>query len=102
MVSTISKKVGKNKYDVRYTQQDAEWALKLYIDLLYKYKVDSFMIKHDSEAFALGQTAMFEMEESVAGYLKKNAPNLEYGIAHLPKNKERGTWVKTRSRLSTK
>lgn len=96
------KKVGKNKYDVGYTQQDAEWALKLYIDLLYKYKVDSFMIKHDSEAFALGQTAMFEREESVAGYLKKNAPNLEYGIAHLPKNKERGTWVKTRSLFVTK
>jgi multiple sugar transport system substrate-binding protein len=91
------KKISENKYDVGFTKKELEWGIKLYIDMLYKYKVDNYIMKHDSEAFALGQTAMFQREQWVAGYLKQNAPNLDYGIAHLPQNKSLGTWVKTRS-----
>lgn len=92
---------GNGKYDA-FPQKAGEWGLTHYIDMLYKYNVDNFLVKHDSEAFALGQTAMFEREQWVVGYLKTNAPNLEYGIAHLPKYKSRGTFVKARALYVTK
>jgi multiple sugar transport system substrate-binding protein len=93
----VVKAKGKNKYDIGFTPKAAEWGLKFYIDMLYKHNVDNFLVKHDSEAFALGQTAMFEREQWVTGYLKQNAPTLEYGIAHLPKYKSQGTFVKARA-----
>lgn len=63
----------------------AGWdTLKLYIDLLYEYKVDDYLVKHDAEAFALGQTAMFERGNWVVGYIKEHAPKLNYGTAPLP------------------
>jgi multiple sugar transport system substrate-binding protein len=93
---------GKGKFDAGFTPKIGEWGLKFYIDMLYKYKVDNFLVKHDSEAFALGQTAMFEREQWVTGYMKLNAPTMEYGIAHLPKYKSRGTFVKARALYVTK
>ena len=82
---TILERTPNGKFHNGYDNQAGHDALKLYIDLLYKYKVDSFDIKHDAEAFALEQTAMFEREAWVIGYMKEHAPEVVYGTAPLPK-----------------
>jgi len=82
---TILEETPSGKFHNGYDNQAGRDALKLYIDLLYKYKVDSFDIKHDAEAFALEQTAMFIREAWVIGYMKEHAPHVEYGTAPLPR-----------------
>jgi multiple sugar transport system substrate-binding protein len=63
----------------------------MYLDALYVNKVDSFDLKHDAEAFELGQTAMFARESWVVGDVAKNAPALKYMAAPLPRDKRWGT-----------
>lgn len=72
-------------------------ALRFYIDALYKYKVDSLEIKHDSEAFMNGQTAMYQRELWPIPVYKSTAPNLEFGTSVMPSYKERGTAYSTES-----
>lgn len=70
-------------------------ALKQYIDCLHKYKVDSFEIKHDMEAFVLERTAMFRRGPMVLSYLKKHGPQvLEHaGAAPFPKYRRWGDYT---------
>jgi len=59
-------------------------AVQLYLDLLYKYKVDAIGIPHDAEAFANRKTAMFERGPWVYAFLQAHAPELNFGIAPVP------------------
>ncbi|NQS88944.1 extracellular solute-binding protein [Patescibacteria group bacterium] len=88
---TIVKESPNGKYHNGYNNEAGKDALKLYIDLLYKYCVDSHTIKHDAEAFALGKTAMFEREGWVVGYMKEHAPKVQYDTALLPRYRRAGT-----------
>lgn len=81
----VIEKVG-GKYRAGYDNQAGFDTLKQHLDLLYRYGVDSLDVKHDAEAFALQQTAMFVRESWVVGYLKDHAPNVHYGIAQLPRH----------------
>ncbi|MBE3114526.1 MAG: extracellular solute-binding protein [Actinobacteria bacterium] len=87
---TILEKYPDGKYRAGYDNEAGRKTLKLYIDLLYKYHVDDFKIKHDSEAFALGLTAMFIRESYVIGYMEQYAPQVEYDAALLPSDKRAG------------
>ena len=59
--------------------------LKLYIDLIHKYKVDSFDTKQDTEAFALGHTAMYVGNFWLVPYFKKNVRRvLNFGTTLIP------------------
>ena len=73
-----------SKYHEDYDNEAGRNTLKLYIDLLHKYKVDSHKIKHDAEALALEQTAYFQRESWVIGYMEEHAPNVNYDVAPLP------------------
>jgi multiple sugar transport system substrate-binding protein len=88
---TIIKKYPDGKWRDDYDNEAGRDTLKLHIDLLYKYHVDDHKIKHDTEAFALGLTAMFIRESSVIGYMKEYAPQVEYDTALLPSYKRVGT-----------
>lgn len=88
---SIIEEVSPGKYRNGYNNQAGRDALKLYIDLLYKYKVDSHKIKADSEGFALETHAMFTRESWVVGYMKEHAPNVEFDTAPLPTYKRGGT-----------
>ncbi len=88
---TIIEKYPDGKYRDGYDNEAGREALKLYIDLLYKYHVDDHKIKHDTEAFALGLTAMFTRESWVVGYMQQYAPDIEYDTAPLPRYKRSGT-----------
>ena len=72
------------KYHNGYNNEAGRNALKLYIDYLYKYKIDSFEVKHDAEAFALERTAMLMREAWVVGHMKEHAPDVDYDTSILP------------------
>jgi len=88
---SIITEVSPGKYRNNYNNEAGRRALQLYIDLLYKYKVDSHKVKADSEGFALGAHAMFTRESWVVGFMKESAPNIRFNAAPLPRDKRAGT-----------
>ncbi|NIO09275.1 MAG: extracellular solute-binding protein [Deltaproteobacteria bacterium] len=74
-----------NKWRAGYDNEAGYKALQFYIDVVYKHKLDSLDFKSDAEAFGLGMTSMFQREAWVVGYMKKNAPNINYGVFLMPK-----------------
>ena len=83
---------GGDIYDENYTKTvfnsaAGVEAAQLYLDLLYKYKVDAIGNPNDAGAFAQGLTAMFERGPWVRGYLQENAPDLNYEVAPVPDHK---------------
>lgn len=88
----ILEKYPDGKYRAGYDNEGGRKALKLYIDLVYKYHVDDLKLKHDAEAFALEQTAMFMRESYVIGYMKQYAPQVEYDTAPVPSDKRGGNY----------
>ena len=61
-----------------------QWHVKL---LQGKDKSDDWALKHDAEGFAAGETAMFFRESYVIPYMKQNAPQINYGVALMPRDK---------------
>ncbi len=80
----ILKQNSDGKWRAAYNDEAGRATLQLYIDLIHKYKADSFDTKQDSEAFALGHTAMFIREFWPIPYFKENAPDLKYDTALIP------------------
>ncbi|HET8580148.1 MAG TPA: extracellular solute-binding protein [Nitrospiraceae bacterium] len=82
---------GGGKFKAGYDNDAGRATLAMHLDALYKYEVDSLDIKHDAEAFELGQTAMFARESWVVGDIAKKVPKLQYMTAPLPRDKRWGT-----------
>ncbi|TMI89345.1 MAG: extracellular solute-binding protein [Bacillati bacterium ANGP1] len=79
------------KYRAGYDNDAGRATMKMHLDAVFVDKIDSLDIKHDAEAFELGQTAMFERESWVIGDIQKNAPTLKYLTAPIPRDKRWGT-----------
>jgi len=77
-------------------------ALKLYIDLLYKYKVTDFNITQDFAGFAQEKAAMLEREQYLVDKMLKDAPSVSYGAAAVPGQVQRGTFAITRNLFVSK
>jgi multiple sugar transport system substrate-binding protein len=77
-------------------------AVKLYIDLLYKYKVTDFNITQDFASFAQEKAAMLEREQYLVDFMLKNGPSVKYGAAVVPGQKQRGTFAITRNMFVAK
>ncbi|NMB13374.1 MAG: extracellular solute-binding protein [Firmicutes bacterium] len=88
---SIVEEVAPGKWRNGYNNEAGQDALKLYIDLLHKYKVDSHRVKADSDGFALQTHAMFTRESWVVGHMQQYAPDVEYDTAPLPVHKRAGT-----------
>jgi multiple sugar transport system substrate-binding protein len=82
---------GAKKYRAGYDNEAGRETLKMYIDALYKLKVHDPKLKQDAEGFANQQAAMFVRESWLVGYMKKNAPNVQYNVAPLPAFKKTNT-----------
>ena len=78
------------KFKAGLDSEASQLAVKIYIDMLYKYKVDSFAVDHDTAAFAKEVTAQFQREGTTIPFMQENAPKVEYGIAPLPGAKING------------
>lgn len=68
-----------------YDNDAGRETLKLYIDLVHKFKVVTPELKGDAEGFELGTTAMFQRESWVIGDIANKAPDLPYKTALLPR-----------------
>jgi multiple sugar transport system substrate-binding protein len=95
----ILKKTSSGKWRAAYNGKAGQETLKLYTDLIHKYKTDSFDTKQDTEAFALGHTAMYIREIWPIPYFKQTAPNLKFGTTVIPGkvNGKSGTVYSTES-----
>lgn len=71
-------------YHAGYNNDAGRRALKYYVDAVLKDNWDDHRIKHDAEAFQLGQAAMFFRESWVIGDTAAKAPNLKYDTALVP------------------
>ena len=72
------------KWREDYNNDAGRNTLQYYIDCLYKHKVNSYKIKQDTEAFGLELAAMYQRDNPVIGYMKKNAPKVNYDILQMP------------------
>ncbi len=55
-------------------------------------KSDDAAIKHDAQAFASGIAAMFMRESWVIPFVKKNGPDIKFGVAPIPRGKASGAF----------
>lgn len=82
---------GNGKWKNGVNNKGGRDALQFYIDALYKYKIDDPQVKHDSDAFVTGTTAMFMRESWVIGEVKSKNPKLDYGVVPMPAWKRHDT-----------
>ncbi|MGI9333235.1 MAG: extracellular solute-binding protein [Gammaproteobacteria bacterium] len=55
-------------------------------------KVDDWNLKHDAQGFASGVAAMLLRESWVVSFVKKNGPDVNFGVAPMPKDKAWGAF----------
>jgi multiple sugar transport system substrate-binding protein len=79
----VMEPTGPGKWKAGFNNDAGYNALNFYLNALYKYKVDSFDVQHDSDAFVGGVTSQFNRETNIIGYMKKNAPTRSYGITQV-------------------
>ncbi|HHU02352.1 MAG TPA: extracellular solute-binding protein [Christensenellaceae bacterium] len=72
------------KFHCGFDNEGGYNALKLYIDLLYKYKVDDFSSMKDTAAFAAGKTAINMREPSSSYSIIENGPDINWVAAPMP------------------
>jgi len=74
---------GKGKWKAGFNNEAGYNALNFYLNALYKYKVDSFDVKHDEDAFVNGITSQFNRETYIIGSMAAKAPDKKYGITQV-------------------
>lgn len=83
---SIVKEVSPGKYKADYNTENGYQTLKMYVDMVHKFKTDDPKVKHDTEAFQTGAAAFYIRESNVIMDTKTKAPNLNYGTAPLKAN----------------
>jgi multiple sugar transport system substrate-binding protein len=82
------------KYHCGFDNEGGYNALKLYIDMLYKYKIDDFASMKDTEAFAKERTAINMREASSSYSIITQGPNVNWITAPMPRGaKQRATFL---------
>ena len=60
-------------------------ALDFYHTVLFERRIDSVEHEGDQQGFGQGRVAMFLREPHVMGWLRDNYPDLDYGVAPVPR-----------------
>ncbi len=60
-------------------------ALGFYHTILFDRRIDSVDLEGDQQGFGQGRVAMFIREPHVMGWLDDNYPDLDYGVAMIPR-----------------
>lgn len=81
---SVIEEVEPGKWRANYNNEAGLKTLQMYIDLVWKHNADNHQVKHDAEAFQLGETAMFARESWVIGDTANKAPDLNYDTAIMP------------------
>jgi multiple sugar transport system substrate-binding protein len=83
---SIVKEVSPGKFKADYNTEAGYQTLKLYVDMVHKFKTDDPKVKHDTEAFQTKMAAFYIRESNVVADTKKKAPDLNYDAAPLKAN----------------
>lgn len=83
---SIVEEVSPGKYKANYNTEEGYQTLKLYVDMVHKFKTDDPKLKHDTEAFQTKLAAFYIRESNVIMDTKKKAPDLNYDAAPLKAN----------------
>ena len=84
------------KYHAGFDNEGGYNALKMYLEMLYKYEVDDFASMKDTEAFAKERTAINMREPSAAVSIERQGPNVNWVAAPMPVgNVRRATFLIT-------
>jgi multiple sugar transport system substrate-binding protein len=78
-------KTASGKYHNGFDNEGGRAALQFVVDAVQKYKIDDPKVQHDADAFASGNTAMLFREAWVIGEIQQKNPQLDYGVAPIPK-----------------
>lgn len=84
-------------WKANYATEAGVDTLEYYINALFKYKVDSFEAKHDTEAFVNGLTGFYDRELFPITTIHETAPDIEFGTSAMPGKVYRGTVYSTES-----
>ena len=55
-------------------------------------KSDDWALKHDAQGFASGAASMFMRESWVIPFVKKNGPDIKFGVVPVPRDKAFGAF----------
>jgi len=72
------------KWKAGYANKAGYDSLQYYMDAIYKYKVEGLDTTSDAQGFGLEASSMFQRESWVVGYLKENAPDINYSVFLMP------------------
>jgi multiple sugar transport system substrate-binding protein len=78
-------KTASGKYHNGFDNEGGRAALQFVVDAVQKHKIDDPKVQHDADAFASGNTAMLFREAWVIGEIQQKNPQLDYGVAPIPK-----------------
>jgi ABC-type sugar transport system, periplasmic component len=82
------------KYHAGFDNEGGCKALQLYVDMLYKYKIDDFKSMKDTEAFSKEKTAINMREASSSTSIIKQGPNVNWTTSPMVKgNEQRATFM---------
>jgi multiple sugar transport system substrate-binding protein len=82
------------KYHAAFNNEAGVKALRFYLDLLYKHRVDDFASLKDSEAFSKGKTAILMREPYVGFEVTQNGPDIKWTSAPMPRGSaQRATFL---------
>ena len=82
------------KFHCGFNNEGGYNALKMYIDMLYKYKIDDFASMKDTEAFWNQRTAINMREASASTSIIRNGPGVNWVTAPMPIGyKQRATFL---------
>ena len=71
--------------EARFNSAAGREALAFYKTILFDKNIDSIQLEGDQQGFGQEKAAMFIREVHVIRWLNRNYPNLDYGVATLPK-----------------
>ncbi len=88
---------GKLAGSVRVTLKDnlepgAQLLLDIVAHLHGPEKIDDWALKHDAQGFANGAASMLLREAWVIPFVKKNGPDIKFGVAPVPRGKAWGNF----------
>jgi len=79
------------KYRAGYDNDAGRQVLKMYVDVVHKYKIHGPKLKQDAEGFANQHAAMFVREGWLIPYMKKSAPTVKFASGPMPAVKKKNT-----------
>ncbi len=85
------KHLSKDQKSVSWNTEDGAKALKWYTDFCRKHKVFNHSFPKPSDAFKLKLASMYVTGPFTIGFLRRDAPDIDFGIAPLPSHKYAAT-----------